>query len=142
MVHTFRPGTDVWIASDAPSGDASAVFEDDTETGYFYAVDRCAGDVRILDALHVYDVVNVIDRDRDSTGEIRWTADGRHAALLINGHAHAVFDFHARSGCCRTGFPPPPSTGWSPEGHGWRDESMAPFAGTGAERQSQPMHDD
>src|SRR5437660_11809461 len=36
---TFRGGAETLIQEDAPSGRWSAFFEDDRETGYFYAVD-------------------------------------------------------------------------------------------------------
>lgn len=129
MAQTFLPGDSTWIACDAPIGRFSAVFEDDGETAYFYAVERVGGDPRILDAVHVYNVRRVTDREQTSELEIRWTPDGRHAALYINHFAHAVFDFAARCGCCRTGFPPPASTGWSTDGHAWRDDALAPFDG-------------
>jgi hypothetical protein len=48
---TFLPGDETWYASDSPVTSYSAVFEDDGETGYFYAYDRAAGDDDpILDA--------------------------------------------------------------------------------------------
>ena len=128
----FRPGDETWVAVDAPVGRASAVFEDDGETAYFYAVERVDAEPRILDALHIYDVANVADPERESSAEIRWTSDGRHTALFINGYAHAVFDFQARAGCCRSGFPPPPTTGWSRNGHAWQDAALAPFEVPGA----------
>lgn len=123
----FRPGDGTWLASDAPFGTFSAVFEDDGETGYFYAVERVGETPRLLDAVHIYNVRCVTDGDLESELEIRWSADGAHAALFINDVAHAVFDYAARRGCCRTGFPPPPETGWSPQGHAWRDDALAPF---------------
>lgn len=129
MAEMFFPGDSTWLASDAPVGVFSAVFEDDGETGYFHAVERIGSEPKLLDAVHIYDVRNVADRDRASQLEIRWASGGRHAALYIDGVAHAVFDFAARRGCCRTGFPPPPSTtGWSADGHAWREEALAPFA--------------
>lgn len=47
---TFRLGSDVFFAEDAPGGQHSAFFEDDGETGYFYAVDLTRPDNVILDA--------------------------------------------------------------------------------------------
>jgi hypothetical protein len=46
--------------------------------------------------------------------------------LTINGRAHAVFDFAAKRGYCRTGFPPP-SKRWSAEGHAWDDAALRLF---------------
>ena len=36
---TFTVGNEVWFAVDSPGGRYSAFFEDDGETGYFYAYD-------------------------------------------------------------------------------------------------------
>jgi hypothetical protein len=103
----FRPGTDTWIASDSPSSQFSAVFEDDGETGYFYAYDRGNPERAILDAAHIYNVANITDRDRDSVADFVWSSDGLKAGLLINGHLHAVADFESRRAYCRANFPPP-----------------------------------
>ena len=127
MPHAFLPGDETWIPTDAPVGVFGAVFEDDGTTGFFYAIERAGDQPTILDAVHIYNVRNVTDRERESELEIRWTADGLHAALFINDYAHAVFDFAARRGYCRTGFPPAPTTGWSPGGHAWQEEALAPF---------------
>jgi hypothetical protein len=52
---------DTIVDSTALGGERSVIFEDDGTTGYFYAV-RPGAELEILDALHVYDVVNVTDR--------------------------------------------------------------------------------
>jgi len=62
--HTFQVGSDVFVAQDGPDGRYSAFFEDDGETAYFYAVDLSRPDNTILDAVHIYNVANVVDRDR------------------------------------------------------------------------------
>ena len=129
MSQSLLPGDGTWFASDAPVGTYSVVFEDDGETGYFYAVERRGGEMQILDAVQIYAVRNVVDRDIPSDLEVVWSETGRHAALYLNSYPHAVFDFQARRGYCRTGFPPPPQTGWSPEGHGWDDAALAPWKG-------------
>ena len=127
MGRSFLPGDETWYASDAPAGADSVVFEDDGETGYFYAVERHGDGMQILDAVQIYAVRNVVDREVPSELEVVWAPGGRHAALYLNGHPHAVFDFDARRGYSRTGFPPPPETGWSREGHGWDDQALEPF---------------
>ena len=127
MGQRILPGDEAWYASDAPAGPHSVVFEDDGNTGYFYAVERRGADMQILDAVQIYAVRNVVDREIPSELEVRWTGDGRHAALYLNSYPHAVFDFQARRGYCRTGFPPPPQSGWSPDGHGWDDDALKPF---------------
>lgn len=120
------PGSDIWIASVSGVGDASVVFEDDGETGYFYAYQ--ANDGPILDAVHIYNVDDVTDRDRPSVYKIGWSPSGRQALLLINGYPHAVFDFDRKQGWCRTGFPPS-SNAWSVDGHAWHDSCLGYFDG-------------
>ncbi len=100
---TFSVGQDTFIDSVADNGNV-VVFEDNEETGYFYAVDRTDG-IRILDALHIYDVANVRDKNKPSNIKILWTKDEMKAVLSINNYYHAIFDFKDRSGYCRNGFP-------------------------------------
>ncbi|MGN6391644.1 MAG: DUF2251 domain-containing protein [Gemmatimonadales bacterium] len=83
---------------------------------------------RILDAVQIYAVRNVVDRELPSDLEVVWSEDGQQAALLLNSYPHAVFDFEARRGYCRTGFPSPPD-GWSRQGHAWDDEALRPSDG-------------
>ena len=99
-------------------------FEDDGETGYFYALDMDS-QMSILDAVHIYNVANIIDKDRPSKVQIAWSNDGLKSALLINDYVHAVFDFSANRGYCRTGFPQ--FKDWSKEGHEWTDEAFNLF---------------
>ncbi len=114
---------------EAPQGPFAAVFEDEGRTGYFYALDRSVDTNPIQDALHVYNVDNVLDRDRPSIIKIGWSIDGMKVVLLINDYPHAVFDFQARRGFCRSGFPPPkPGGKWSARGHDWDEAAIALFA--------------
>ena len=83
--------------------------------------------MQILDAVQIYAVRNVVDREIPSHLEVIWTRDGQHAGLYLNDYPHAVFDFQARRGYCRTGFPPPPQTGWSSQGHAWDEDALTPF---------------
>jgi hypothetical protein len=125
---TFLVGSDVFIAKDAPSGQHGAFFEDDGETGYFYAVDLTESDNVILDAVHIYNVKNVVDRNRPSTFSIVWSEDESKCALLINNYPHATFDFAAKQGYCRTNFPNFPNkaqSGWSNANHSWSDSAIA-----------------
>lgn len=113
----------------APDEHFLAVFEDDEDTGYFYAVDTSADSNPIQDAVHIYNVQSVTDRDKPSTVKIGWSADSRKVVLLINEHPHAVFDFEAQRGYCRTGFPPPnPSSGWGKHSHEWCADAIRLFA--------------
>ena len=107
MRESFFPGKETWYASDSPTGPFATVFQDDGDTGYYYAHDLADGG-RILDALHIYNVPAVVDRDQASFAEIVWSPDSLKAALLINEHPHAVIDFAERRSYCRTGFPSPP----------------------------------
>lgn len=100
---TFKVGQDTFIDSTAENNNAVA-FEDNEETGYFYAIDR-KNNLDILDALHIYNVADVTDKDKPSTVKILWTEDLNKAFLSINNYYHAVFDFQNKAGYCRTGFP-------------------------------------
>ena len=122
-------GTETVVMGHAPEGRLAAVFEDDGNTGYFYALDPSVEGNAIQDAVHIYNVANVVDRERPSLVEIGWSHDNLKAVLLINDHPHAVFDFALKQGYCRTGVPPPNSVGvWSVEGHHWFDGALELFA--------------
>jgi len=124
----FHVGTPIIVQGDAPSGRFGAFFEDEGETGYFYALDLTRSDDRILDAVHIYNVANVIDRDRLSHLSVVWSADETKCALLINGYPHAAFDFAGKRGYCRTNFPncPDPTDGsWLKSDHRWSDDAVA-----------------
>lgn len=100
---TFMVGQETFIDSTTENNNA-VVFEDNEETGYFYAIDR-NNNFGILDALHIYNVADVIVKDKPSTAKILWTEDLSKAFLSINNYYHAVFDFQNKAGYCRTGFP-------------------------------------
>lgn len=122
-------GTPLVVEGSAPEGQFVAVFEDDGTTGYFYALDTSADDNPIQDALHIYSVANVTDRSKSSLVKIGWSRDSMKVALLINGYAHAVFDFDAKQGYCRTGFPPAPQDSpWGLHGHEWNESAVELFA--------------
>jgi hypothetical protein len=128
LKQTFLPGDKTFAAEDAPGGQYSAFFEDVGETGYFYAVDLNQPDTMILDAVHIYNVANVLDRDRPSTLSIVWSDDGIKCALLINSYPHAAFDFAAKRGFCRTNFPNFSASaphGWTSSDHSWSDDPVA-----------------
>jgi hypothetical protein len=124
---TFKPGDDTYVSSTSPVGTVATVFEDDGNTGYFYAVARSGDDIQILDAVQIYVAPDVVDRDRPSELAIIWSADGMKSALLLNDYPHAVFDFAAKRGYCRTGFPAP-SSHWPDASHQWSDSAMEFFA--------------
>ena len=107
------------MASDSPKSSFSGVFEDDGETAYFYAYDRA--NPQILDAVHIYNVANVVDRHRESEVEILWSSDGLKAGLLINGYLHAVLNFEIRKAYSRNNFPPPGGPWAGGEREPWND---------------------
>lgn len=125
---TFKPGDRTSFGSDSLTHPHGAFFEDDGETGYFYALDLTRSDNMILDAVHIYNIANVSDRERESSISIVWSSDGMKCALLINDYAHAAFDFGAKRGCSRTNFPNLPSTSsgcWDSSDHHWSDDAIA-----------------
>lgn len=102
--HTFNVGEDTFIDSTAENNN-TVVFEDNCETGYFYAVDRNNNGLKVLDGLHIYNVKNVTDKHKPSIVKILWSQDLTRAFLLINDYYHALFDFENHAGYCRNGFP-------------------------------------
>ncbi|MBD1228755.1 DUF2251 domain-containing protein [Xenorhabdus griffiniae] len=109
------------IESLAPESSFAAVFEDDGETGYFYALDETVDGNPIQDALHIYNAEEVSDGQIPSDVKIGWSEDSRKCVLLINGYPHGVFNFDTKNGYCRSGFPPPINREWSISGHEWND---------------------
>jgi hypothetical protein len=124
--YTLHVGIAALLQADSPSHRWSAFFEDDGETGYLYAVDPERADNSILDAVHIYNVASVVDRQKPSVLSIVWSADESKCALLINDYPHAVFDFASKRGYCRTNFPnfqDSPEGGWLKSDHSWLDEA-------------------
>ena len=56
------------------------MFEDDGDTGYFYARDGES----IVDAMQLYVVETFKDRDKPATLQIAWSDDGLKAVLVIH----------------------------------------------------------
>jgi hypothetical protein len=104
-------GQETVIDSCPDNTENSVVFEDDGTTGYFYAVERLENkEIKILDAVHIYNVDNIADRHIPSEIKIYWTNDLTKSALIINNDFHAIMDFKNQKGLCRTGFPKPSKT--------------------------------
>ena len=117
------------VEGDSPSAPCRAVFEDDGQTGYFYAVDTSVEENPIQDAVLVYNVADVEDRGVPSTLQIVWSADGQKVVLLLNEYPLAAFDFSAARGYSRTGFPPVmPGDAWERRSGDWDDEVNDFFA--------------
>ncbi|GFM64283.1 DUF2251 domain-containing protein [Pseudomonas cichorii] len=116
--------------TEAPAAEGThiVVFEDDEGTGYFYALDTAVEGNPIQDALHIYNAEDVSDKEKPSSVKIGWSMDHSKAVLLINDYPHAIFDFTAKQGYCRTGFPPAVGNGWSERGHEWDDAALELFA--------------
>ena len=123
---TITVGNSVTVEGQSPGQPYAVMFEDDGDTGYLYALDLNKDDNRIVDALQIYNVANVTDREKPSVIQLVWSHDGLKAGLLIDGYPHAVFDFAAKRGYCRTGFPPP-SKKWTRHGHEWADAALELF---------------
>lgn len=105
----FRVGPPDTIFDSVNAADsAGVVFQDDGTTGYLYAI-RPAAELLLLDALHVYDAADVADRAQPVTAQLFWNAEETAAALVINGHCHALYDFQRQAGFCRNAFPPAPN---------------------------------
>lgn len=121
---TLTVGQEMVLESTSPANSFAVFFEDEGDTGYFYALDTKLEEP-VLDALHIYNVSNVTDGNIPSTVQIAWSNDGLKTALLVNNYVHAVFDFDTKRGYCRTGFPT--ITDWSKDGHEWSDKALELF---------------
>jgi hypothetical protein len=96
------------------------VFEDDGETGYFYATDEAHES--ILDALQLYDYGDAIQLQPGDEIYIVWHPELEKAGIFFGERFHAVFDFRNKKACCRTDLPPA-TPGWVTGSHDW-DPSM------------------
>ena len=100
-IENFTVGTPEVLESFFEHIPYGVVFEDDGDTGYFYAASQDG----ILDALHIYNVEDVSDKHIPNHVLILWDDACTIAALCINGYIHAVYDFVEQAGYCRNGFP-------------------------------------
>lgn len=121
----IAPGEGAWIGSKSSQGEFAVVFEDDGETGYFYASNTLDVDVEIYDALHVYDLNDFPDSKLEL--KIGWSPSGFQAVLMVNQEPTAVFDFIEKRGWCLNNFPPPNESGWSVDGHEWSEDALRFF---------------
>ena len=115
-------GEPLIVESSSPKAAFGVVFEDDGDTGYFYGVDLSRKPQSILDALLIYNVAQVQDRDVSSMIQIALSSDGLSAALLLNSDPHAVFDFAAHRGYCRMKSPTS-SSSWTKHDHAWDENA-------------------
>lgn len=92
------------------------MFEDDGETGYFYAMDLHNSEQPIVDSLYVYGVDSIEGKHEARQFQICWSEDGYQAFLLVNGYPHAAFDFTRLVGYNSNKYPMPDiSSLWSHE---------------------------
>jgi hypothetical protein len=104
----IKIGDGCFIQSEAAEHALVVVFEDDKETGYFYAAEKDAtGSLSILDMLFVYDAQQVSAQEKKAKLSILWSTDWQRCGLILNNTCHAVFDFQNKAGYNITGFPPP-----------------------------------
>jgi hypothetical protein len=109
----------------SPNVGIEVVFEDDGQTGYFYALDLSDNEQPIQEAMQIYNVANVADKRTPLLVRMAWSGDGMKAILWINGYPHAVFDFSMKRGYCRTNFPSPGK--WKSHDFAWTDEVLSAF---------------
>lgn len=129
---TLVPGEDNFVESFSPENNYGVVFEDDGETGYFYAVEKDKGGpgLRVLDALHIYEAAEFLaDKAAAIKGQaiappsekepggsdgvspskllIIWSRDWMKCALVIDGNCQAIYNFETQGGYNINEFPPP-----------------------------------
>jgi hypothetical protein len=125
----ITPGTAVFIECKSEENNYAVVFEDDTDTGYFYAmeIEPATGNERILDALHIYQIG---DEDTPQPGILRimWSTDWLKCALIIDNNCHAIFDFENHGGYNLTQFPPPNEI-WTQRGREMSEELVIQLFG-------------
>jgi hypothetical protein len=142
MGQTLHLGAPTVIESDADKTPFGVVFEDDGDLAYLYAVDRRSGDYVTLDAVCVYHFTAVLEQHMSDLEayhpydvRIVWSEDQLRAALLLDGVAHAAFDFERKRAYCRSNFPS--QSAWSPAGHAW-DQRAVEFVDGLSETVAQP----
>lgn len=90
------------------------MFEDNGETGYFYAMDLNHLEQPVVDSLYVYGVDAIENREQPRQFQLCWDETGTMGFLVINGYPHAVFDFERLIGYNHSKFPMPEITSfWS-----------------------------
>ncbi|HUP12797.1 MAG TPA: DUF2251 domain-containing protein [Niastella sp.] len=124
----YTAGVNTFVECTNEENNFAVVFEDDTDTGYFYAleVEPRTGKQTILDAVHIYNIEEVPEPEKKGTIRIIWSKDWLRCALVINKYCHAVFDFKAQGGYCRNEFPPPNSI-WTKGERKLTNEMVAAF---------------
>ncbi len=128
---SFAPGR-AFLSVDSTTVPWTVVFEDEGIAGYLYACDRSreTHEESILDAMLIYNVSSLQDRERQRLASVEWSRDGLRAVLYLDGTAQALFDFEMHTGYCRTNFPNFLEQGgetWRKSTHAWSDEALQRF---------------
>ncbi len=128
---SFTPGR-AFLSVNSTVVPWTVVFEDEGVAAYFYACDRSreTQEESILDAMLIYNVSSLQDRETQRIASIEWSRDGQKAMLYLDGTAQALFDFETRSGYCRTNFPNFLQEGgesWRKSTHAWSDDALQQF---------------
>ncbi|MEO5995107.1 MAG: DUF2251 domain-containing protein [Chitinophagaceae bacterium] len=119
-------GKETILESVSSENNFEVIFEDDTETGYFYGAERNkeTNELRVLDMLLIYDVDSVDVSERLATLAIIWSTDWMKCGLILNNYCHALFDFSTNGGYNRREFPPP-NTIWTKQDRKLTNEMIA-----------------
>ena len=128
---SFTPGR-AFLSVNSSAVPWTVVFEDEGVAGYLYACDRSreTQEESILDAMLIYNVAGLEDRETERLASVEWSRDGQQAVLYLDGTAQAMFDFAAKSGFCRTNFPnflEERGDSWRKSTHAWDDERLRQF---------------
>lgn len=128
---SFTPGR-AFLSVNSTVVPWTVVFEDEGAAGYFYACDRSreTQEESILDAMLIYNVSSLQDREQLRLASVEWSRDGLRAILYLDGTAQALFDFEAHAGYCRTDFPnflESPGEVWRKSTHAWSEEALQRF---------------
>jgi len=128
---SFTPGR-AFLSVNSTVVPWTVVFEDEGVAGYFYACDRSreTQEDSILDAMLIYNVSTLQDREPVRIASVEWSRDGQKAVLYLDGTAQALFDFEAHTGFCRTNFPnflEQTGDSWRKSTHAWSEEALHQF---------------
>ena len=128
---SFTPGR-AFLSVNSTVVPWTVVFEDEGVAAYFYACDRSreTQEESILDAMLIYNVASLQDRDAQRLASVEWSRNGQKAVLYLDGTAQALFDFEARAGFCRTDFPnflEQAGETWRKATHAWSEEALQQF---------------
>jgi hypothetical protein len=124
----------IYLKSQSPISSYYVIFSDEmleafrlARGGWFYA--GLEGKKSpIIDAMEIYKIQELVDQEHQHLFEIMWSEDGLKAALLINHHFHAVFDFEGLKGYCQTAASHTGNFGFKQD-HKWSEAALKHFVG-------------